>query len=101
MINFGVDLFQDVQFSDLDLYSEDAWMSVSVSFNPYQCDLSPLAVSQSSNHDFVVNLPLFPYVIACLEVELLDSMHVTRTNKWLTFSLPDHIMNRFFDQCDF
>ncbi|CAH3176041.1 unnamed protein product [Porites evermanni] len=33
----------DVQFSDLDLYSEDAWMSVSVSFNPYQCDLSPLA----------------------------------------------------------
>ncbi|KAJ7351151.1 hypothetical protein OS493_036354 [Desmophyllum pertusum] len=32
----------DVQFGDLDLYSEDAWMSVSVSFNPYQCDLSPL-----------------------------------------------------------
>lgn len=45
MINFGGDLFQDVQFSDLDLYSEDAWMSVSVSFNPYQCDLSSLAVS--------------------------------------------------------
>ena len=45
MINFVGDLFQDVQFSDLDLYSEDAWMSVSVSFNPYQCDLSPLAVS--------------------------------------------------------
>ena len=37
--------FQDVQFGDLDLYSEDAWMSVSVSFNPYQCDLSPLTVS--------------------------------------------------------
>lgn len=37
--------FQDVQFGDLDLYSEDAWMSVSVSFNPYQCDLSPLIVS--------------------------------------------------------
>ncbi|XP_067052413.1 protein virilizer homolog isoform X1 [Acropora muricata] len=32
----------DVTFGDLDLYSEDAWMSVSVSFNPYQCDLSPL-----------------------------------------------------------
>ena len=40
-------LFQDVQFGDLDLYSEDAWMSVSVSFNPYQCDLSPLTVSYS------------------------------------------------------
>ena len=38
-------VFQDVQFGDLDLYSEDAWMSVSVSFNPYQCDLSPLIVS--------------------------------------------------------
>lgn len=34
-----------MQFGDLDLYSEDAWMSVSVSFNPYQCDLSPLTVS--------------------------------------------------------
>jgi hypothetical protein len=27
---------------DFNLYSEDAWMSVSVSFNPYQCDLLPL-----------------------------------------------------------
>lgn len=33
-------------------------------------------------------------------MELLDLMHVTRTNKWLTFSLPDHIVNGFFDQCD-
>lgn len=40
-------LIQDVHFGDLDLYSEDAWMSVSVSFNPYQCDLSPLTVSYS------------------------------------------------------
>ncbi|XP_032239256.2 protein virilizer homolog isoform X2 [Nematostella vectensis] len=31
-----------VQFADMELYSEDAWMSVSVSFNPYQCDLSQL-----------------------------------------------------------
>lgn len=36
-----------MHFGDLDLYSEDAWMSVSVSFNPYQCDLSPLTVSYS------------------------------------------------------
>ena len=42
---FHLVLFQDVQFGDLDVYSEDAWMSVSVSFNPYQCDLSPLTVS--------------------------------------------------------
>ena len=34
-----------MQFGDLEVYSEDAWMSVSVSFNPYQCDLSPLTVS--------------------------------------------------------
>ncbi|XP_062500608.1 protein virilizer homolog isoform X2 [Corticium candelabrum] len=27
---------------DFNVYSEDAWMSVSVSFNPYQCDLLPL-----------------------------------------------------------
>ena len=32
-------------FQDLDLYgTEDTWMSVSVSFNPYQCDLSNLEV---------------------------------------------------------
>ena len=29
-------------------------------------------------------------------MELLDLMHVTRTNKCLIFSLPGHIMNRFF-----
>ena len=46
MLMYAVD-FQDVTFGDLDLYSEDAWMSVSVSFNPYQCDLSPLTVSSS------------------------------------------------------
>ncbi len=35
-------------FQDLDLYgSEDTWMSVSVSFNPYQCYLSPLEVNIS------------------------------------------------------
>lgn len=37
-------------FQDLDLYgSEDTWMSVSVSFNPYQCDLSTLEVCDVTN----------------------------------------------------
>ncbi|XP_068721806.1 uncharacterized protein [Montipora capricornis] len=47
----------DVTFGELDVYSEDAWMSVSVSFNPYQCDLSILTAftpPDSTEHEKAV-----------------------------------------------
>ncbi|CAB3997684.1 Hypothetical predicted protein [Paramuricea clavata] len=34
--------YDDTDVLDFQLYAEDTWMSVSVSFNPYQCDLSKL-----------------------------------------------------------
>ena len=57
-----------MQFGDLDLYSEDAWMSVSVSFNPYQCDLSPLIVSYLLIATFKLLMRFIKYHVTGLSI---------------------------------
>ena len=70
-----------MQFGDLDLYSEDAWMSVSVSFNPYQCDLSPLTVSYVLIVTCTVN-KVYQMPCGSLEQHVYKARHLTESEAW-------------------
>ncbi|XP_046843744.1 protein virilizer homolog [Xenia sp. Carnegie-2017] len=63
--------FDDTDGLDFQLYGEDTWMSVSVSFNPYQCDLSSLKSFPEANP------------ASLLSVEMVDQQSIEEMEKLL------------------